>query len=186
MLDANRYHPVFVNYGGAGHHVEVVTPEQMETWLKLIIAEEFLYVLCATMPKMVILCLYQRIFPTKPYRYATYFIGGVMVANYVIDIVLALATYIPVVYSWDKTTRKNLRRHCGRVPLDQRSEPPYRHCNPDSTAPRRLESSYFTQPKDWSNLYLHDRQHVSPSTRLQAALFDKQTANRHLLSTAAS
>ena len=80
-----------------------MTPSELEIWLKLIKAEEFLYLFSATVPKLAILCLYLRIFNTRPYRYAAYSIAVVMMINYVVDIVLALVMCKPIAYSWDKT-----------------------------------------------------------------------------------
>ena len=80
-----------------------VTANELQIWLKLIVAEEFLYLLSATVPKLAILCLYLRIFTTKPYRYAAYAIAGVMILNYIVDVIIALTMCKPIAYSWDKT-----------------------------------------------------------------------------------
>lgn len=79
-----------------------VTPKELEIWLKLIFAEEFLYLFSATIPKLAILCLYLRIFATRPYRYATYGIAGVMILNYIVDVIIALIMCKPIAFSWDK------------------------------------------------------------------------------------
>jgi hypothetical protein len=80
-----------------------VTPEEFVVWLKLLFAEELLYILSATLPKLAILCLYLRIFRTRPYRLAAYAIAGVMILNYVTNVILSLTMCQPVRFKWDKT-----------------------------------------------------------------------------------
>ncbi len=100
---ADRYSPVFVKYGGAGRHVVTVTQGELVAWLKLIFAEEFLYLLSALLPKLAILCLYLRIFTQRRYRNATYGIAIVMFLNWLTGCLMGLLICKPVAYSWDKT-----------------------------------------------------------------------------------
>ena len=80
-----------------------MTPSELEIWLKLIKAEEFLYLFSATVPKLAILCLYLRIFNTRTYLYMAYTIAMVMMVNYFIDVILALVMCKPLAFSWNKS-----------------------------------------------------------------------------------
>lgn len=89
---------VFVAYGGAGRHIVTVTPEEFVVWNKLVFVSELLYVLSANLPKLAILCLYLRIFTTRPYRFAAYAIAGVMILNYVANVILSLTMCKPIAF----------------------------------------------------------------------------------------
>lgn len=87
-----------------------MTPKEFVFWLKLIFAEEFLYLFSALLPKLAILCLYLRIFTEKRYRYATYGVAIVMILNWLTGCLMGLLICTPVAYSWDK---KIPGGHCG-------------------------------------------------------------------------
>jgi hypothetical protein len=59
------------------------------------------YLLAVTFPKLAILDLYLHIFVKKAYRYATYAIGTVLIANAVINLPVILAQCQPVAAQWD-------------------------------------------------------------------------------------
>ena len=80
-----------------------VSKQELAMWLKLATAEEFLYTVSITLPKLCILALYLRIFTPRPCRLATYLVGGVIMVQCVACIIAELAYCQPFEYNWDKT-----------------------------------------------------------------------------------
>lgn len=91
-----------VRYGGSGRHIIAVTPNEMVIFLKLELAEEFIYILSITVPKLSILCLYLQIFTTRSYRYTTFAIAGLVVLTYLASLILTLTVCTPFSYNWNK------------------------------------------------------------------------------------
>ncbi|KAI9788794.1 MAG: hypothetical protein M1816_006575 [Peltula sp. TS41687] len=94
--------PLHIRHGGAGKHVQVVTPQELRVWLKLVFVEEIIYVFAVSMSKLAILCLYLRIFTTRPYRRACYGIAVVIILSFLAGIILSLSMCRPIAYRWDK------------------------------------------------------------------------------------
>ena len=103
---------VSVKYGGAGHHVVTVKPNELIIFGKLIFSEDFLYLLSAMLPKLAILSLYLRIFTQKVYRYIAYAVAVVMVLNWLIGCLMGLLMCKPIAFTWNKTIPGG---HCGDI-----------------------------------------------------------------------
>ena len=105
--------PVLVQYGGVGHHIEAVmlyTPGKVLFWGRCaLIATTTLFTLSSTLPKLVILALYLRIFVKKWSRISCYALGVILVLSCVINIVLIISRCSPPDYVWDKSIP---RGHC--------------------------------------------------------------------------
>lgn len=56
-----------------------------------------------TLPKLAILCLYLRIFQVKPYRFATFVIGGILIATWIASWSVAFAMCTPYSFQWNKS-----------------------------------------------------------------------------------
>ena len=94
---------VLVKHAGLGRHMVTLSSYEIETWLKLFLTMQFIYVPSVTFPKLSILALYLRILPLKVYRYAIYAIAGFLGAVWVANFVIGFTECKPFPYSWDKT-----------------------------------------------------------------------------------
>lgn len=101
-----------LRYGGAGRHEVALEPAVMIRCVKLDVAEEFIYNFSIALPKLAILCLYGRVFTTKPYRYAIYATGSIVVLTLIVGQICAIAICQPFSYMWDKSISNG---HCGNI-----------------------------------------------------------------------
>ena len=101
-----------VRYGGTGRHVVALEPAVVMRWLKLDVAEVFMYLVSITLPKLAILCLYGRIFTMRPYRCAIYTTGSLIVLTLLAGVITAIAICRPFSYLWDQSISDG---HCGNV-----------------------------------------------------------------------
>lgn len=95
-----------VQYAGVGYHLVTVyenDPTKVILWAKFLIAESFLYVVAVVLPKLAILCIYLRVFPTKPVFVVSYLLGAIMLASSITNLFFAGLGCIPMDYFWDKT-----------------------------------------------------------------------------------
>ena len=96
-----------VQYGGVGHHIEAVilyTPGKVLFWGRsALIATPVLFISSSTLPKLVILALYLRIFVKKWSRISCYAISVILVLSWVINVVLIISRCSPPDYVWDKS-----------------------------------------------------------------------------------
>jgi hypothetical protein len=103
---------LLVQYGGAGRHAAALAPRVIVRWLKITFGAEILYTLSLCCPKLAILCLYKRIFSTKPYRYSIYAIGTIVILTCIAGPILTLSICRPIAYTWDKSIPNG---RCGDV-----------------------------------------------------------------------
>jgi hypothetical protein len=100
-------HEVIVEIGGGGRHVEAVLIQDptggiLITRSKIEKAVELIYVLAITCSKLVLLCLYMRIFNTsRRYRLATYFVASIVVLNWLADLISSFTICKPFASQWD-------------------------------------------------------------------------------------
>ncbi|CAD6594186.1 MAG: hypothetical protein ASARMPREDX12_008376 [Alectoria sarmentosa] len=96
-----------VKYGGVGHHIDAlmqVAPEKLYYWGRsCLIAIPVLYIVSTTLPKLVILTVYLRIFVHKWSRISCYVIGAVLVASCILNMILSIWQCSPPDYVWNKT-----------------------------------------------------------------------------------
>ena len=106
-----------LQHGGAGRHAIALHPNVVIRWLKLDVAEEFIYNFSIMFPKLSILCLYKRVFSTRPYRYAIYTLGAVVIFTCVVGQIVGLTICRPFAYIWDKSIPNG---QCGDIPAAYR------------------------------------------------------------------
>lgn len=92
-----------LQYGGAGRHVAALDPIVVVRWLKLDVAEEFIYNFSILFPKLAILFLYARVFSTKNYRYTIYSIGSIVILTCISGQTFNAVICQPFSYIWDKS-----------------------------------------------------------------------------------
>ena len=92
-------------------------PNVVVLWLKFNTAEEFIYNFSILFPKLAILSLYLRVFSTRPYRYAIYSIGSIVILTCIAGQILAVSICRPFNYIWDKSDPNG---HCGDIPAAYR------------------------------------------------------------------
>lgn len=95
-----------VQYSGVGRHEVVVYEEGSEyivLWAKFLVVESFLYLTVVAVPKLAILMIYLRVFPTPVVRKLCYTIGSLMVLYMVIVCLVAGFACRPLAFFWDKT-----------------------------------------------------------------------------------
>lgn len=94
-----------VNYGGVGRHIsalEEVAPEKIPFWGRsCLIAVPVLYVPAVTLPKLVILAYFLRIFVSKPSRVACYVVATITIIVAFINIPLSIWQCSPPDFAWD-------------------------------------------------------------------------------------
>ena len=79
-------------------------PTVVATFLKLQTADEFVYLLGMTLPKVAILLLYLRIFTERKTRIVVFIVMGFVVSNFLFaGIVPAFTICQPFAFKWDKT-----------------------------------------------------------------------------------
>lgn len=88
---------------GVGRHVVVAKKSEIDLWLKTAFVEEFLYPPSVSFPKLVIICLYLRIFTVKLYRYGAYCCAGIIIVFNVVFFIMTLTDCTPLAYKWDKS-----------------------------------------------------------------------------------
>jgi len=86
-----------------GRHTATISQDQLSAFLKLTIAEEFIYQFSTLFPKLSILIVYLRIFTLKPYQYAIYTIGAVLVSAFTAALFVAGFSCIPFRFKYDKS-----------------------------------------------------------------------------------
>ena len=102
-FETNVYSPVAVKYGGAGRPFLTITSSELVSWMKLTVAQEFLYMLSVMLPKLAVLGLYLRIFFQRRYRYVVHGVAIVVIANWIAGCLLSLLICRPFRYNWDKS-----------------------------------------------------------------------------------
>ncbi|KAI1108349.1 hypothetical protein F5Y14DRAFT_92894 [Nemania sp. NC0429] len=98
---------VIVPIGGAGRHIAYLAtnePAKIVTFLKIQAADEIIYVLSVTLPKISILSLYLRIFPSRNIRIVTCVVMALVIANFFASgLITGLTICHPFAFKWDKT-----------------------------------------------------------------------------------
>ena len=92
-----------VHVTGMGKHLPVVAmtkPEHVPAWAKGGYAIECIHSLAVVFPRLSILASYMRIFILRRYRYPTYALGLVIVANSVAGIIESLSQCRPFSARW--------------------------------------------------------------------------------------
>ena len=87
-------------------------PAVVIRWLKLDVVEVFMYLVSVTLPKLAILCLYARIFTARPYRYAIYITGTLILLTFLAGATCTIGICRPFPYMWDSSIADG---HCGNV-----------------------------------------------------------------------
>ena len=95
--------PVMVTHGGAGRHVLTLSTEEITRLLKLGIGAYYAYALSVTIPRLSILCLYLRIFTTRPFRYACFAAGSLIILTFLASLIVSFMNCVPYAYQWDKS-----------------------------------------------------------------------------------
>ncbi|TVY57415.1 hypothetical protein LCER1_G003044 [Lachnellula cervina] len=85
-----------------GKHWYAIEPHEWVIFLKLELALSMLNPPALTLPKLAILCLYLRVFTTKPYRWAAYFIGAILVVTWIVYFCVQMVMCVPFSYQWNK------------------------------------------------------------------------------------
>ena len=93
---------MLVVYGGSGRHIASLTKSEINFYMKLHVAMQFLYVPAVTFPKLALLALYQRLFTTRIYRWMSYLIAIFMGLVWLTSLILAFTECQPFEYSWNK------------------------------------------------------------------------------------
>ena len=106
-----------LRYGGAGRHTVALNPSVVIRCVKLDNAAATLYNFSILFPKLTILNLYARIFSTRPYRYAIYSVGSIMILTCIAGQIVILTLCRPYAYSWDKSIPNG---SCGDIPAAYR------------------------------------------------------------------
>ncbi len=101
-----------LRYGGAGRHMAALDRAVATRWIKLDVTEEFIYNFSILLPKLAVLCIYKRVFSTKPYRYAIYILGAIVILNCAVGQVVSLTICRPFAYIWNKSISDG---HCGNI-----------------------------------------------------------------------
>ena len=100
---------------GVGYHATVVLandPQTFISWQKSAIAVEVIYCTAVVFPKLSILALYLRLFPTqKVYRYVAYAMMVIISANGIAGDVTSLLSCRPLSMRWDQ----NIKGECINV-----------------------------------------------------------------------
>ncbi|CAI6339910.1 unnamed protein product [Periconia digitata] len=97
---------LLVKLGGAGRHTLFWMREDpgiIVTWLKFCTVIEFTWALSVTFPKLAMLVLYLRIFPTRVYRIAGYAAGVLVILVLVVSTIASFTICMPFAFNWDKT-----------------------------------------------------------------------------------
>ena len=101
---------MLVRIGGVGQHADVLkvyNPAALVGWAKVLIAFEFAYFTAVALPKLSILCLYLRVFNWKrgPWRWVTFFLFGLVTANWLSMMIAVCFQCQPLSFWWDRTIR---------------------------------------------------------------------------------
>jgi hypothetical protein len=102
-----------VKIGGVGHRVEyncVHQPDVLPRFAKLQISNIVVLSIAIALSKITILSMFLRIFPQKPYRYATYLIMALQVGLMSMMVTLAFAQCTPTAFIWEP--QKHPHGHC--------------------------------------------------------------------------
>ncbi|TVY83364.1 hypothetical protein LSUE1_G002843 [Lachnellula suecica] len=94
---------LFARYAGMGRHMAALSVQERNLIPKLEAAYAFVNPPGYTFPKLAILCLYLRIFVSRPYRWATYAIAAILIANLLACIIVNAVACRPFAFQWDKT-----------------------------------------------------------------------------------
>lgn len=103
-----NWSPVSLRLGKVGYHelvVEQQDPAALVHWAKVLISTPILYSLSVTLPKVVILVLYHRIFATPAFRIANYIIMGMVIGLFIAAFITAVLTCIPLKAWWDHSVK---------------------------------------------------------------------------------
>jgi hypothetical protein len=94
---------VVVIYGGEGHHAAALPLEKTTNWLKIQLAYAFLYPPAVALPKLAVLCLYNRLFSVKGgYRVVVYIIAALLVLTWVASLIVSCLYCTPFSYFWTR------------------------------------------------------------------------------------
>ncbi|ESZ94893.1 integral membrane protein [Sclerotinia borealis F-4128] len=97
---------VGITTGGIGYHVvdvAVYNPTALILWAKILVIGAITYTNACCVPKIVILCLYLRIFTGKYSRLTCYILISVILSVAVADTIAAAVMCLPLNYLWDKS-----------------------------------------------------------------------------------
>lgn len=76
-------------------------PEKIVLWLKYLVAIEFISVFGVTMPKLAILALYHRLFPTRGFQNAVFALSGALILLTVAFVMAFSFACRPFSANWD-------------------------------------------------------------------------------------
>lgn len=93
---------------GLGKHADALRPDQVTAYMKVLYAFEVIWTLTIPIIKLSLLLLFNRIFPVKPVRIATYVVGFFVVTWLLWAGIATIAQCVPVEYFWDRT----ISGHC--------------------------------------------------------------------------
>ncbi|KAF4817812.1 Satratoxin biosynthesis SC1 cluster protein 4 [Colletotrichum siamense] len=106
MLFTGLMFAVFVVLGqiaGAvafGEDVWMVRPDELTFGLKVFYVDESLYLACLGLTKISVLFFYLRIFPNKPFRWATYGTMGYIIISTTVLLFMQIFQCIPFEFNW--------------------------------------------------------------------------------------
>lgn len=96
---------VGIAIGGVGKHLAsnlLEDPERVIIYGKLSKFGELTYLIAITTPKLAILCLYGRIFTTRPFRNTAYATGLLTILTFIAGVFLVFFICQPFAYNWNK------------------------------------------------------------------------------------
>ncbi|KAL8845785.1 MAG: hypothetical protein Q9221_009075 [Calogaya cf. arnoldii] len=97
---------IIVKVAGVGCHLEAALmrrPDHIPAWGKSIYTLQMIYFPAPALPKLSILYLYYRLFPTKVFRILTLVIASIVVMNLLANLFAATWVCSPIAYLWDKS-----------------------------------------------------------------------------------
>ncbi|KAK8043153.1 hypothetical protein PG994_013636 [Apiospora phragmitis] len=101
-----------LNYGmianGLGKHMQMVPPETLTEFFKLLLGFECVYVTGVMLVKLSVLAMYLRIFPSRNFKYGAWFIGGIVVAWWIAIVLVCIFQCWPIPKAWNPA----LPGHC--------------------------------------------------------------------------
>lgn len=82
-------------------------PSKIVVWGKFLVAIEFIYLVGVNVPKLAILALYYRLFPTKSVRIVIVLLGGILVSLTISTVATAIVACRPFSANWEPPTSKS-------------------------------------------------------------------------------
>jgi hypothetical protein len=87
--------------GGAGYHIQTLSPKKIETMLRLVKVHEVIYVLSIPFPKLAILCLYLRLFTARLSKAILYATGLIIIATALFGFIAIFFNCRPLSAFWN-------------------------------------------------------------------------------------